>query len=476
MPTRAPRWRLHLSALVVTAIAFFAVSGQAFAGPVILGGDDLTSHGSHDGTSNVQGWKYMEVALGNIGSQVTRSNDNSIAALGSASGGGGAGEAIGSAATPNGMPVTYYEGAAAIQGFFNALVSGAAKPRIIWIAGDDASNDLSDPDPCEDSDASNTTEGEALKANASLIDAFVSQGGGLMSHGVCYPWLSALLPGVTAVDASGSDDLYRTSDGIASFPSVSNADFNAGPWHNHFQGNFGGLKVLVRSSAVNDSTGTDAAVFLGGANVNFQPKPPPVVTQSCVRREVSLVRADVRGRNVVLNGLVAPRFAGDQVTIHANYKPGKAKTSRKVATVRSNSAGEFTATVRRPKRKFTKRARFRAQVATFRSVALKIPQALRSTSVKVVSGQIEVRGRVKRTLLGRRNPVTVKLLRCGRYRTVGQARPDRKGRYVVRFTVLPGQEAAIFRAEALVRERRRSSRYIRQYARGLRLTLTNETG
>src|SRR5687768_3040626 len=111
--------RRHLSALAaVAAIVFFAVPAQALAGPVILGGDDLTSHGSHDGTSNVEGWKYMEVALGNISSQVTRSNDNSIAALGSAEGGGGAGAAIASAAAPNGLPVTYYEGAAAIQGFF----------------------------------------------------------------------------------------------------------------------------------------------------------------------------------------------------------------------------------------------------------------------------------------------------------------------------------------------------------------------
>ena len=474
MHHHAPRRRLHLTVLAaVAAVALFAVPGQALAGPVILGGDDLTSHGSHDGTSNVQGWKYMEVALGNISSQVTRANDNSIAALGSSSGGGGAGEAIGSAAAPNGLPVTYYEGAAAIQGFFDALKSGAAGPRIIWIAGDDASNDLSDPGPCEDSDPSTTTEGEAFVANASVLDAFVSQGGGLLSHGVCYPWLSALLPGLTDMEGGDSGDLYRTSDGIASFPNVSNDDFNAGPWHNHFEGNFGGLRVLVRSNTINDSTGTDAAVFLGGSNVTFQPGAPPSPTL-CVRREVSLVRADIVGRRVVLKGLVAPRFKGGRVTIRANYKA--VKGGKRTTTVTANSAGEFTARVRRPKRRFLRRARFRAQVESFRSPALKIPQSLRSTSAKVVGGQVEVRGRVKRTVLGRRNPVVVKRLHCGRYRTVGEARPNRRGDYVVRFAVPPGEEVAIFRAEALVRERRGSSRYIRQYARGISLTLTDQTG
>ena len=475
MHPHAPRWRLHLSALAVAAIALFAVPGQALAGPVILGGDDLTSHGSHDGTANQQGWKYMEVALGNISSQVTRTNDGSIAALGSSADGGGAGEAIGSAATPNGLPVTYYEGAAAIQGFFDALNSGTTNPRIIWIAGDDASNDLSDPDPCEDTDPSTTTEGEALAANASRIDAFVSQGGGLLSHGVCFPWLSALLPGLTDVEGGASDDLFRTPEGISAFPSVSDADFNAGPWHNHFEGKFGGLSVLVRSSTVDDSTGADAAVFLGGSNVTFTPRPPtPPTPAQCVRREISLVRVDSRDRNVVLKGLVAPRFAGARVTIHANYTPGKA--ARKVASVRSNSAGEFTATVRRPKRTFARRARFRAQVDRFRSVALKIPQALRSTSVKLVGGQVELRGRVTRSLLGRRDPVVVKRLHCGRYRTVGQARPDRSGRYVVRFSVPPGVEVAIFRAESRVLERPGGRRYIRQYARGISLRLTNQTG
>lgn len=259
-----------IAVAVVIAAGAYVTAGPASAGnsslggPVILGGDDLTSHGGFDGTNNVAGWLYMQRALENIEPNVTRSNDGSIAALGSSADGGGAGDAILSAATPVGLTVTYYDTGAEIEAFFAALAAGSANPAVIWIAGDDAGNDLC----CEPDGPA------ALVANAQDISDFVSQGGGLMSHGTEYGWLFALLPDASAVDGGSSEDLYFTPEGEADLPALTVDDINAGPWHNHFEGNFGGLSVLVRSSSIDDKDGLDAAVVLGGAQVTFEEQPP----------------------------------------------------------------------------------------------------------------------------------------------------------------------------------------------------------
>lgn len=211
------------------------------------------------------------------------------------------------------------------------------------------------------------------------------------------------------------------------------------------------------------------------------PAPQPGVV--CSRRDISLIRADVRGRNVVLSGLVSPRFAGQAVTILANYgvrSKAKSKSGRvnTLATVKANAAGEFTATVRRPSKKVLKKARFRARVGRSTSFVVKLPQSLTSRSVQRKDGQIEVTGKVKRSLLGRRNLVTVKKLVCGRYRTVGSAKPDKNGNYVVRFNPPPLGEAAFYRAETRVlnKARGRGRHYVKQYARAISITVTNQTG
>jgi uncharacterized repeat protein (TIGR01451 family) len=277
--------RMRIRKLVVAVFGALVLAGatatSAFAvgGPVILGGDDLTDHGGTDssGTSQ-QGWLYMERAVSNIKSQVGRGNDNSIAAFGSVDPGAlshptssDAGEGIKNAAEKNGMTVQYFDSPAEINNGMAAIANGSYNPAIIWIAGDGASNDLDD---CE----GQGTDGQAITDNAQTINNFVNQGGGLFSHGTCYAWLTALLPGIATVDGGSSGDLYRTPSGEAQFPNVSNADFNAGPWHNHFEGDFGGLDVLVRSSSIDDTnSGQDAAVFLGGGQVSLTEKPTDLV-------------------------------------------------------------------------------------------------------------------------------------------------------------------------------------------------------
>lgn len=286
-----------------------AGSALAVGGPVILGGDDLTDHGSADPvTGDLQdGWLYMEKAIANISPKVGRPNDGSIAALGSAEDlvalDDNAGAAIGRAAAKNGLSATYYDGETAIRGFFTQLQAGLVKPRIIWIAGDGAANDLRDLGPGDN-------EYQALIDNAGAINDFVNAGGGLMSHGTARVygipandggtpldptddipavpgWLTTLLPGIEVVDnGAGTGDLTLTPAGIAAFPGVTDPNVGAGPWHNHFRGDLGGLEVLAVSKTVpRDGTNVNegagpldpgvppAQVILGGGQVSLTLKP-----------------------------------------------------------------------------------------------------------------------------------------------------------------------------------------------------------
>jgi uncharacterized repeat protein (TIGR01451 family) len=255
---------LLLAAALLTLLAWSGSAQAALGGPVIIGGDDLTDHGDVDTSTGdlIDGWLYLQRALENVSPKVVKSNDGSVAALGSADPGEGccdAGTAIKLAAAKAGLTVTYYNDGTGIEAFFDALAAGTAKPKIIWISGTGAGNDID-----------TSEEVDALTSNAVAIADFVNAGGGLISHGSEYGWLFALLPGLSDECCGSSDDLYLTPAGLAAFPGVTDENVNAGPWHNHFEGNFGGLGVLVRSSDIQDSvTGEDAAVILGGASVTL---------------------------------------------------------------------------------------------------------------------------------------------------------------------------------------------------------------
>jgi len=242
-------------------LAVAAASMSATAGPVILGGDDLTDHGSRSaGGANLEGWLYIEKAVSNVLSGVTRAGaiTTDIVALGSAANpafiASNAGGAIGSAAQVLGKSVTYVDGAAAIDAFFVALAAGTINPGMLWMAGTGASNDL------------DSSEGLSLTANAAAINAFGVSGGGIMAHGsgvAAYGWLSALLPTITEVGQCDSDGATLTAAGQAAFPGLSNNDVNqnAGPCHSSFIGNFGGLQTLAldgqgRSYIIGGGAGT----------------------------------------------------------------------------------------------------------------------------------------------------------------------------------------------------------------------------
>ena len=244
---------------IAAACVLVGLSGASMAGPVILGGDDLTDHGSRStGGVNLAGWLYIEKAVSNVLGGVTRANTTSdIVALGSAFAGftsGNAGGAIGSVANVLGKSVTYVDGAANITQFFLDLAAGVINPKMLWLAGTGAANDL-DPN-----------EGAALTANAAAINSFGASGGGIMSHGsgtVAYGWLSALLPGLVENNVCNEVGATLTAAGIAAFPGLTNNNVNnaAGPCHSSFTGNFGGLTTLAldgdgRSYIIGGGAGT----------------------------------------------------------------------------------------------------------------------------------------------------------------------------------------------------------------------------
>jgi hypothetical protein len=190
----------------------------------------------------------------------------------------------------------------------------------------------------------------------------------------------------------------------------------------------------------------------------------------CGERVISLVRADARGRRVVLSGLVAASVAGQKVQLSVRFLGGRGK-AQKLGSVTPGADGRFQARVKGPSRKLSKFARYRAQVGNARSVELKLPQSLASSSLRAVGGMLELRGQVDRKLLGKRNAVVVKRILCGKYTTVGQAKPNRRGAYVVRFPA-PATTggAALYRAESRVLARPGSKRYVKQFARAIGIT------
>ena len=174
---------------------------------------------------------------------------------------------------------------------------------------------------------------------------------------------------------------------------------------------------------------------------------------------------------MILSGIVAASVAGQKVELSVRYLRGGGK-AEKLGSVSPGADGKFQARVKKPARRLFNFARYRAQVGSARSVELKLPQSLASSSLRQVSGgMLELRGQVDRRLVGKRNAVVVKRILCGKYTTVGQARPNRRGAYVVRFPA-PATTggAALYRAESRVLARPGSKRYVRQFARALGIT------
>jgi hypothetical protein len=146
--------------------------------------------------------------------------------------------------------VTYYETAAEVTAFFNALTAGTTNVAVVFFPGDGGRNDLSDGDVADEvnDDPLNTTAMEqALIDSATDIAAFNAQGGGILSSGTDHyaSWLSILLPTISiqSTDDNFPEAISMTADGAALWTGLTDSDISS-QWHNHFTGDLGALKVL----------------------------------------------------------------------------------------------------------------------------------------------------------------------------------------------------------------------------------------
>jgi hypothetical protein len=229
------------------AVAFAAatlIANASYAGPFILAGTDADDHGSANATTNFDGWLFMQKALENIAPSVTNVTNKVVYSLGS-NVGSSAGDAAASAFSRSSLVAAGWT-FQAINGDTNiaTFLQGATGGIIMLDSGNNVGGGL------------DTAERAALTANASSINSFVGSGGGLFSQANGYGWLSALVPTLTVVDFSDTG-LTLTAAGNAAFPSLTNADLSAGPWHNYFTGvgalpvlaeGFGGVDVILGAS------------------------------------------------------------------------------------------------------------------------------------------------------------------------------------------------------------------------------------
>lgn len=312
-----------ISVVMMTGPSITPAAALPTGGPVILGGDDTPDHGSANlGTSPATlnaAWRYMKLAIESITPNVTRTNDGSIALVGSCPTGtyspgsvvgdsnGGVGGAYGLIATLlSGGPrtVNYVEGGAAIDTFFSDLDAGTVNPAIVIIAGDQTGNDLQDN--CGASNGSPNAEKTALTNNAAFLANYVNEGGGLLSHGTYYGWLNALFPAITTSTSSTTSRIHITSDGATLWPGLTDNDVSSA-WHNYFGGDLGSLKVLGQAAnnaspftPITETDGSPRGVIIGGTNVTL----PVGITASPSTASLAT------GNQVCINALVTTGVGG----------------------------------------------------------------------------------------------------------------------------------------------------------------------
>jgi hypothetical protein len=213
-------------------LLLMGLTTAASAGSFILAGTDADDHGFADSSGNQEGWLFMQRALESIAPGVTNSN-KTVVVLGSSS--GTAMNAANSAFSLSSLPgagwsVSFIDGAANLTNFFSGGgINGAG--ILLMDSGDNVSG------------GADFDEVGVFTTYATTIDSFLGSGGGLFSQSNGFGWISALVPGLVAVDNS-EQGLALTAAGNAAFPGLTNADLSSGPWHNSFA-NIGTLPILA---------------------------------------------------------------------------------------------------------------------------------------------------------------------------------------------------------------------------------------
>ncbi len=259
--------------IVAASALSLGLMAHAEAGPFILDLSDADDHGSVSGTTNQSGWFYMQRVLENLAPGVTNGS-KTVVSLGSTNTGSSyssykaAKSAFDqSSLAGSGWNWVNIDGAGAISAFFNG--TGAVNVNNAGIIQLDSGNN--------NTGGTSGTEWTVINGFGGVIDAFLGGGGALHSQaegGGGYGWLSALLPGLTSTSFGGSGNLALTAQGQAAFPGLTNADLNAGPYHGHWTGGYGGLAQLFVDSGTGNYGGLPVGIGSAGGSVP-QPKPIP---------------------------------------------------------------------------------------------------------------------------------------------------------------------------------------------------------
>lgn len=224
--------RLMLRQVGVWALAIvMTVAGgsMAFAGPFIFSGTDSDDHGFASGGANQEGWLFMQKALENLAPAVTNSNQV-VTILGSTSTAGLAANSAFNLSSLAGAGWTVQTVSTANFATFFGAGGGLASAGILMM--DSGGN------------VSGGVDGSAFVPYATAINTFLGNGGGLLSQGNGYDWVSTLVPGLTVTQLQDSTALTLTPAGNAAFPGLTNADLSTGPWHNYFTGT-GAIPILA---------------------------------------------------------------------------------------------------------------------------------------------------------------------------------------------------------------------------------------
>ncbi|MFT7573076.1 MAG: hypothetical protein ACI9JL_004135 [Paracoccaceae bacterium] len=246
------------SAAMAGALAF---SGSAVAGPFILAGTDADDHGFASGGVNQDGWFFMQRSLENLAAAGSLTNTNMhVVNLGSS---GSTAQAAATSAfnlsslSGSGWSFSNVDGDTDVTNFFNG--TGTVNINNTSLIMMDSGNHVGG--------GSSSSERGIFTTNASVIDTFLGNGGGLFSQANGYGWVSALLPSLTVIGSSGSG-ISLTPGGNSAFPGLTNPDLSSGPFHNRFD-NVGALTVL---GTANDN---GEAVIIGSSGGSVS-APTPV--------------------------------------------------------------------------------------------------------------------------------------------------------------------------------------------------------
>ena len=267
------------SALGFIPVAHISIANAASGGPVILDGTDSSLHGSIDGSGDPQGsWLYMQKAIEALYAALptgyAATDNGKIAVIGAEDSTntsfncGGAAHAIGAKLAKT---VDYYKGAAAIAALLVELEAGTNKYSVVWVVEQNWAPNCLD-------NGGNTSESDALLANAAAIAAHVNRGGAFFqqaANGYSFPsassyrWLTTLFPTIQVNTGSGSTPDFTTA-GSALFGGISSSNIH-NPWHSYFTDSTGTLPLTVLAyQAPNVGPSPEdlgQAIIIGGASV-----------------------------------------------------------------------------------------------------------------------------------------------------------------------------------------------------------------